>query len=424
MPEPPVRRFTGTIVPIRNIVPHQERSCNSTGTNVPTNSEALGVTLHSDQAGARSGGRARVGASWLSTGVTRSRRPGWPESRMLGQSSEENPLQPSEDPPLGDYLDEWLERRVTQLRPSSWRGYRNTIGAYLKPTLGAVPLSELDRRTIERLYTQLLRCGGRRGKPLSPKTVEHAHSVLRGALKDAVLDGLLAVNPAAHARRPQHDPRETEIDEDPQIWNVEQAAHFLDEVDDHPQRALWHLAVGTGARRGEMLGLRWCDVDLDARVIRICRSLSRVGGVTRLLGTKTSRNRTLSIGESVAAALIRERQAQEARRHAAGPAWRDEWGLVFTDGDGTPLDPMRVTREFRRLVRVLDVPVIRLHSLRHTHASLLLAQGAPMKLVSERLGHAKIAMTMDNYAHLLPTMDGEATANLDASLREARRGPA
>jgi integrase len=85
---------------------------------------------------------------------------------------------------------------------------------------------------------------------------------------------------------------------------------------------------------------------------------------------------------------------------------------------------MRVTREFRRLVRVLDVPVIRLHSLRHTHASLLLAQGAPMKLVSERLGHAKIAMTMDNYAHLLPTMDGEATANLDASLREARRGPA
>ena len=339
---------------------------------------------------------------------------------MLGSSSEERPLSLSEDPQLGAYLDEWLERRVTQLRPTTWRGYRNAVEAYLKPTLGAARLSSLDRRTIERLYGQLLRSGGRQGRSLSPRTVSYIHAILHGALQDAVLDGLLEANPASRARRPQHDPRATAIDDGLQIWTVEQTAHFLDEVEDHPQRALWHLAVGTGARRGELLGLRWCDVEIEARTIRIARSLSRVGGVWRLLGTKTSRNRTLSIGESVVAALQRERASQDGRRLAAGDAWRDEWGLVFTDGDGSPLDPMRITREFRRLVRVLDVPVIRLHDLRHTHASLLLAQDAPVKLVSERLGHAKIAMTMDTYAHLLPAMDAEATASLDASLREAR----
>lgn len=326
----------------------------------------------------------------------------------------------SDDPPLGEYLDEWLERRVTQLRPSSWRHYRNAIEGYLKPTLGTVPLTALDRRAIEQFYAQLLHSGGRQGRPLSPKTVAHAHTVLNGALKDAVLDGLLEVNPAARARRPQRDPRENEIDDDLRVWTVEQAALFLDEVDYHPQRALWHLALGTGARRGELLGLRWSEVDLDARVIRISRSLSRVDGVTRLLETKTSRHRTLAIGEGVVDALIREREVQQERRHAAGPDWHNEWGLVFTDGDGAPLRPTRVTREFRRLVQVLDVPVIRLHDLRHTHASLLLAQDAPMKLVSERLGHAKIAMTMDTYAHLLPAMDSEAAARFDASLRAAR----
>lgn len=331
-------------------------------------------------------------------------------------------MQSDEDPLLGDYLDEWLERRLTQLRPHTLRSYRGTIEFHLKPALGMSRLSALDRRTIEQLYEGLVRSGGRQGRPLKPKTVASIHTVLNGALKDAVLDGLLAVSPAARARRPRHDPRQTEIEGDLHVWTVEQAAHFLEEVDDHPQRALWHLAIGTGARRGEILGLRWCDADLDARVIRIARSLSRVGGVTRLLGTKTSSNRTLAIGDGVVDALARERQAQEARRRAAGPAWRDEWGLVFTDGDGTPLQPERVSYEFRRLVRVLDVPVIRLHDLRHTHASLLLAQGAPMKLVSERLGHAKIAMTMDNYAHLLPAMDGEATAKLDATLRAARTG--
>lgn len=300
-------------------------------------------------------------------------------------------------------------------------GYRSTAENYLKPSLRHARLSSLDRRRIEDLYAGLLRSGGRQGRSLSPSTIAHVHTVLNGALQDAVLDGLLEVNPANRARRPQRDPRENEIDEgDLRVWTVEQAARFLDGVDDHPHRALWHLAIGTGARRGEMLGLRWSEVDLDARVLRISRSLSRVDGVTRLLGTKTSRHRTLAIGDGVVDALVRERAAQDARCRAVGAVWHNEWDLVFTDGDGTPLQPGRVTHEFRRLVEVLGLPLIRLHDLRHTHATLLLAQDAPMKLVSERLGHARIAMTMDTYAHLLPAVDSEATARFDASLQAAR----
>lgn len=324
---------------------------------------------------------------------------------------------------LGDYLDDWLERRRSQLRPTTLHGYRQAIDAYLRPQLGAVRLTELDRPTLERHYARLLASGGMNGKPLSPGTVKHAHAILHRALKDAFLDGLLDHNPAQLARTPRRDPGAVELDDDLQVWTSQQAAHFLDLVDDHPLRTLWHLAIGTGCRRGELLGLRWQDVDLGAHQVRVRRALTVVDGVTRLLGTKTSRTRTLSVGDSVVAALERERDEQAAHRRSAGEGWADRWGLVFTDATGAPTEPMTVTREFRRLVRTLDVPVIRFHDLRHTHASLLLEQNVPIKVVSERLGHATISMTMDIYAHLLPAMDEDAVARLEATLDAARTWP-
>ena len=146
--------------------------------------------------------------------------------------------------------------------------------------------------------------------------------------------------------------------------------------------------------------------------------MSVVDGVPRLLGTKTSRSRRLSIGPSVVDALRRER-AEQLRRRDAATSWQDRWGLVFTDPDGAPVDPMAVTKEFRRLVREADVPVIRLHDVRHAHASLLLELGVPIKVISERLGHTTIAMTMDVYGHLMPAMDEDAAQRLDAALKHA-----
>lgn len=142
-------------------------------------------------------------------------------------------MQPDDDDPvLGDYLDEWLERRRTQLRPSTTSSYRRTIEAYLRPHLGSRHLSELDRRTLDNLYAHLLAAGGRDGRRLSPRTVQLAHTVLHGALKDAQVDGLITSNPTEHANPPKHDHSALEIDDELQVWTVGQTARFLDAVDD------------------------------------------------------------------------------------------------------------------------------------------------------------------------------------------------
>lgn len=218
---------------------------------------------------------------------------------------------------------------------------------------------------LELAYAKLLAQGGRGGRPLAPKTVQYCHGVLRRALEDALLDGLIDANPARTARPPRHDPGDDEFDDDLQVWTGEQAAAFLAFVDEDPLRALWHLALGSGARRGELLGLRWVDVDLDAAEVRIRRSLSVIDGVPRLLGTKTSRTRTLSVGASVVEAL-REHRDLEDRRRAEAASWDNRWGLVFTSAGGVPIDPFLVG-----------------------------APRVPIKVVSERLGHTTIAMTMD-----------------------------
>jgi integrase len=334
------------------------------------------------------------------------------EVRGCRRAAERKDVVDDLDGSLGSYLDDWLERRRPQLRPTTQHSYQQLIRCYLQPMLGEVQLRELDRRILERAYARLLASGGRSGRPLSTKTVQYCHGVLRRALEDAVLDGLLETNPARIARPPRRAPDDDEFDDDLQVWTGAQAADFLAFVDDDPLQALWHLALGTGARRGELLGLRWVDVDLDAGQIRIRRSLSVIERVPRLLGTKTSRSRSLSIGSSVVEALRRHRD-HEQRRHAAADTWDNRWGLVFTGVQGEPIDPMQVTTAFRDLVRRAPVPVIRLHDLRHSHASLLLSVNVPIKVVSERLGHTTIAMTMDVYGHVLPAMDTDAATRLD-----------
>ena len=330
---------------------------------------------------------------------------------------------PYDDGPLlGDYLDEWLARRAVRLRPSSYKSYRQLIGCYLKPHLGGIALGHLDRRRLENLYGFLITQGGQGGKSLAVRTVKYVHMVLGRALEDAVLDGLLERNPARSAHPPEHHPDVTELPDETAVWTTEDAARFLTFVDDHPLRAVWHLAVGTGARRGELLGLRWRDVDLDAATVHIQRALSVVDGVPRLLGTKTSNRRVIAIGDSVVDALRRHREEQEDRRRVA-TEWTNRWGLVFTDEVGGPIDPMAVTMEFRDLVRQAPVPVVRLHDTRHFHATALLSAGVPPKVVSQRLGHSTIAMTLDVYSHVLPSMDGEAAAQLDAALKPRRDIP-
>jgi integrase len=318
---------------------------------------------------------------------------------------------------LDAYVGEWLERRRSQLRPTTLKSYRQAVDCYLRPHLGDLRLDELDRRRLERFYAWLLVEGGHGGKPLSPTSVQYVHAILGRVLEDARLDGLLEVNPARRARRPTRHPDEVELDEPPAVWSAAQAARFLAFVDDHPLRALWHLALGTGARRGELLGLRWQDVDLDAGQLCIQRALSVIDGVPRLLGTKTSKRRTLSVAGSVVDALRRHEREQQRRRQDATD-WQDRWGLVFTDEVGAPIDPMAVTKAFRALVSEAPVPAVRLHDVRHFHATALLGAGVPVTVVSRRLGHSSVTMTLEVYGHVLPAADADAAERLDALLSD------
>ena len=319
---------------------------------------------------------------------------------------------------LEAYVVEWLERRASQLRPTTLRSYRQAVDCYIRPHLGGLRLDEVDRRRLERFYAWLLVEGGHGGKPLSPTSVQYVHAILGRVFEDARLDGLLEANPARRARRPTRHPDEVELDERPAVWSAAQAVRFLTFIDKHELRALWHLALGTGARRGELLGLRWQDVDLDAGQVCIQRALSVIDGVPRLLGTKTSKRRTLSVAGSVTQALRRHGDVQQCHRQDAAD-WQDHWGLVFTDEVGAPIDPMVITKAFRTLVAEAPVPVVRLHDVRHFHATALLEAGVPVTVVSRRLGHSSAIMTLDVYGHVLPAADADAAERLETLLADA-----
>lgn len=307
---------------------------------------------------------------------------------------------------LDAYLDEWLALLRTRVQPTTLRGYTDMANAYLRPRLGSLRVGELDVRRLNLHFAHLLTGGGRRGQPLAPKTVHYAHAILRQALGEAVRDGLLEHNVAERVTLPRLDP-DAEPDVDgPRVWDAELAARFLRLSAAHALHDLWRVALGTGMRRGELLGLRWEDVDLSVPQLRVRTCLVHVDGRFRLKSTKTGRGRVLHLDDDTAAAIAARPRSDDGR-----------WPLVFTDPDGQPWRPQVVTDRWRHQWPALELPRITLHALRHCHACLLLDQGVPIKVVSERLGHSTIAMTMDIYAHVLPAQDRDASAAIGRALR-------
>jgi integrase len=316
---------------------------------------------------------------------------------------------------VGEYLREWLQLQRSQLQPSTLESYRSNVERYLVPALGDVPLDQLTAAQLSAFYSRLQHSGRHRsGQPLSLRTVQYCHGVIHKALGDAVRHELLARNVAMNATLPKVDLRGDRVAEI-HAWTAEELRRFLDHTRATPRQSLWHLAAATGMRRGELLGLRWDDVDLAGRTLSVRRSLSVIKHDARLKQPKTSRCRTLRVDAATTAVIeARRREQDEHRTNAA--AWRNEWNLVFTETDGRHLDPMRITHEFRLAARDAPVPRIRLHDLRHTHATLLLQAGVPVKVVSERLGHATISLTLDIYAHVLPAMDADAADRFAATV--------
>lgn len=326
---------------------------------------------------------------------------------------------------LGDYLDDWLNLQRSQLQPSTLLSYRTNIECYLKPGLGHLRLKELTPAALSSFYAQLQVGGRRRGRdrPLSLRTVQYCHGVLHKALADAVRLEILPRNVAINATLPRIDLRDAGVKEI-RCWTAEELRRFLEHTQGTTHHPLWVVAAATGLRRGELLGLRWDDVDLGQHVITVRRALSVVGTDVRLKQPKTSRCRTLRM-DAFTASVLRQRQRDQQRAEAVAGAWRNDCNLVFTAEDGRHLDPMRITHAFRVAVRSAPVPGVRLHDLRHTHATLLLQAGVPVKVVSERLGHAQISLTLDIYAHVLPAMDAEAADRFASAVFESNpQGPA
>ncbi|WP_328524350.1 tyrosine-type recombinase/integrase [Kribbella sp. NBC_00359] len=308
-----------------------------------------------------------------------------------------------------EYLGDWLDAHALETKPRTLAGYRWLIRQYVEPRIGRQRLQAIRPTTLTKLYQDLLKGGRADGKPLARATVDKVHAVLRKAFNDAVkFEGVLSSNPADRAKRPRRTARPSV-----EVWNADELRLFLGLMANHRLRAFYRLAAYTGARRGELLNLRWADIDWNAPAVRIRGSVGIVEGERVEGTTKGGRERIVSIDPDTVRELKAHRRRQMADQAKVGDAWPDT-GHVFTTGLGEPIYPDTATQLMGKVIRAYNtpdpneptkthLPHARLHDLRHVHATLLLIAGVPMHVVAERLGHADPAITLRIYAHVIRT---------------------
>jgi integrase len=310
--------------------------------------------------------------------------------------------------------EEWLPAIRSSLKPSTVRLYRILAEAYVIPRIGDVRLQQLGPGHLNRLYAELLDSGKRDGSPLGAETTAKVHRLLHRALRDAAKWNRIVRNPATVADPPRA--RRSEL----RTWSAPELARFLERSESDPLTALWTFLATTGTRRGEALGLRWSDLDLEAAWATIRQTLSYVGTTPMISEPKTARSRRLiALPPETVVALRTHRIRQAAERLELGATLADD-DLVFAHAEGTPLNPATVSRRFERLAHDAGLPRMTLHGLRHSWATLALLEGIPTKVVSEILGHSSTRVTEDVYQHVSPGMQADATTRVARLLRTAR----
>lgn len=304
---------------------------------------------------------------------------------------------------LGEYLGTWVDGLTLSKAPLTVATYRRAVRQHVNPTLGHLPLQKLTAADLEKLYAQL-------SDTLAPATVRLVHNVLHKALEGAVRKQLAVRNVARYVDNRPAIPKAQR-----RTWTASELRRFLDSTADDRLHAAWVFAATTGVRRGELLGLRWMDLDLEKGRAAIVQTVIPTGGKRwEFSGTKTGGTRQIALDSSTVAALKAHRDRQLAERAAWGEAYED-FDLVFSRENGEPLDPNRFSETFGYMVKRAKLPSIRLHDLRHGHATLALAAGVHPKIVSERLGHSSVKVTLDRYSHAIPALE-ETAAELVASL--------
>lgn len=308
------------------------------------------------------------------------------------------PTETASDATVADYLAGWLQDKRGPLEASTWAGYEQIVRVHLVPALGKYPLASLQPRHLSDLYRQKL-AGG-----LSPYTVTNIHRCLHTALAQAVKWGTLPRNVAALVEPPKAPER------DLRTLTAAECKTLLAGIKAEPLEALYVLALTSGMREGELLALRWSDVDLTRGVIAVQRKVRRIAGKGMTEGPpKTRRSRRPALLTGIAVAAL--------KRHRARPDCTGE-GLVFPSRAGTPIEGQHLlNRHWYPLLARLGLPKVRFHDLRHSNATLLLELGVHPSIVAALLGHSDVTTTLRVYSHVLPGMTADAMALLDAALQ-------
>ena len=306
---------------------------------------------------------------------------------------------------LAKYLDSWLETIKPTVRPKTWQQYEQIVRQYVKPSLGEIRLNDLRPDHVQTLYTSQLERG------LGPRSVRLIHAVLHRALNQALRWGPVRRNVCDAVDKPKQSRAEM------QTFDLEQTQTFLHAVEGNRIEALFYLAISTGLRQGELLGLKWTDLDFDSGRLQVQRQLQRISGegLTFTEPKSAAGRRAIVLGSVDLAKLQAHRKHQLEERLFAGGRWQDH-GLIFTTTIGSPLDPRNLYRTYKVILKRADLPEIRFHDLRHTAATLMLQQGVHPKVVQERLGHSSINLTLDTYSHVLPSMQEDAAQRMNAIL--------
>ena len=312
---------------------------------------------------------------------------------------------------VSQWLDEWLASYTMNIKPATRSAYEEHIRVHIKPSLGDIPLKQLSTRDIQQLYTNLLK-----ERELSPKTVRNIHGVLHRTLEQAKLLGYIRVNPADAAVTPRVEKKQVET------LDAEDIGKFLAAIRGTKYEYPLFVAVFTGLRQGELLGLTWDCGDFEHGMLLINKQHNRVKGDTefRFASLKNDKARVLTVADEVIDVLKLQKQRQESWAAALGNGWENPDNLVFTTEFGRYINNKILYQNFKRIAKNLGKPDLRFHDLRHTYAVNSLRAGDDIKTVQENLGHATASFTLSTYAHATPGMKRESAKRMTAFIRSVQ----
>jgi integrase len=303
-----------------------------------------------------------------------------------------------------DFLEKWLKQKKTQVQTSTYMSIETNVIKHVIPALGQYQISKINASMIDDFYIRLYDEVG-----LSKSTVQKIHTILKESFSFAVNREYIVKNPTDSVKRPIRDTKEMEV------WDFVEAKRFLEVSKDDPFYIIYHLAIATGMRQSEILGLRWKDINIKENKITIKQVMCNFTKKQKPGAKTKAGNRTILFGEETIQELFKHQEKQKQDKINAGDIYID-YDLVASTGIGTPINPSNLRRSFHRQIEKAQLKRIRFHDLRHTHATMCLILNLHPKIVQERLGHSNVKITLDTYSHVLPNMQSEASNKINEAI--------